>query len=1264
VIYVTLVFSPFTRHKMLLSFHFTFSTLLVTVALLAPLVIYIIRTNRSVNFNDPIVPVANPMEFDDLAPVDAAEQSDAYMDALRWALGNKKTQNIALTGPYGSGKSSLLATFKKKYPNDFSYLSISLASFSDLANDDTPSTIGASTLSETQNALKANEQQSRHKNEAQQLIELSILQQIFYKVDQAEIPDSRFKRISLVRAGDLNYFIAGVLFFLFGTLSIFFPDHIQKLSLLNDFVTDYPDAWYVLVIGMIAPGLIWLIVTLFRFFRTSGLKKLNISSGEIEIDPNSEASILNKYLDELVYFFSATKFNVVLIEDMDRFNDSEIFTKLRELNTLLNNSSQIKRRIIFIYAIKDDLFEDERTRTKFFDFIIPVIPIINWSNSLEKLKDKLNKGSFEIEPRFVTAITLYIDDMRVLKNIFNELLLYNKTLQIPKERQTKLLAMIVYKNMYPNDFADLHEEKGMVHQIFAQAQTEREKIMTGSDKEIAIKEKEIADAEALVPLNINELRAVYIQAITDKLNNFSYYYLQGERKSFAQMQEDENFEELMTGKNIRYVTINSSSTSANVKITDIEKAIAPGVPYEERQKSVHNKSVSNIARLRAEIHKLKAKRSQIAGYPVSEVIRSQISAFPVIQESVIQNRLLRYLLSEGYIDLSYPYLISYFYPGSIGRADLKFLTSVNDRIALPLEYSLEKPSGLIEMLADYDFEKDAILNVSLLDELLSRRNKLKMLGDRVIAQLSSESERALTFIAAYVDKGAHVPIFVKLLCSQWPGIFTYFADKGDDTITQNYLKLILEHANIDELLQVNTPPHLSNYVNDHFDVVSSFLPGIDGGRMSDILQKLNIKFVQLCPSEKAQALFDLAYDGDHYSIDAKNIQAIIENKNKKELDIANLSTANYSTIIASDCENLYNYIDQEKNYYVENVLLKLSEVLTDNAKDLTDLLNDDDIELTNKQQLITKETVVIDKISDIDDTALHALMYSHNKVKATWGNVLVYFNEIIDEALLQFLNVLENAAALGATSLTPDSRFIKSAIDKLEMAILKENKLSLSAFKSLISALTDSYVDLDTTSLADDKVKELIYSGLLDLTKINYDRTRSNHSPLHVDLLLEHLDEFLNDLEEFEIDNADRLLMLKVGQLNLDDQLRVIDIITSEIIRSSRPLATRIIEILLVSGKYDLDEAKLKALIATATGEHGKVVLFDHHLPGLNESTIRELLNGIGGEYKRINSGKRPVFPLDDLHKHIAIHLEDKKVISSSRELPDKSEIKMVGRAV
>lgn len=102
------------------------------------------------------------------------------------------------------------------------------------------------------------------------------------------------------------------------------------------------------------------------------LSKLNLKDGEIEL---KDASIFNKHLDEIIYFFQRTKYDVVIIEDLDRFNTSDIYLKLRELNQLVNESKEINRHIVFIYAVKDDVFKDAQ-RAKFFDYISTVIPVI------------------------------------------------------------------------------------------------------------------------------------------------------------------------------------------------------------------------------------------------------------------------------------------------------------------------------------------------------------------------------------------------------------------------------------------------------------------------------------------------------------------------------------------------------------------------------------------------------------------------------------------------------------------------------------------------------------------------------------------------------------------------------------------------------------------------------------------------------------------------------------------------------------------------
>ena len=95
----------------------------------------------------------------------------------------------------------------------------------------------------------------------------------------------------------------------------------------------------------------------FKSYSNSKLNKLNLKEGEIEVIEDN--SIFNKHLDEILYFFQVTDYNVVIIEDLDRFGTPNIFLKLRELNQLINESKIVGRHITFIYAIKDDIFKRE-----------------------------------------------------------------------------------------------------------------------------------------------------------------------------------------------------------------------------------------------------------------------------------------------------------------------------------------------------------------------------------------------------------------------------------------------------------------------------------------------------------------------------------------------------------------------------------------------------------------------------------------------------------------------------------------------------------------------------------------------------------------------------------------------------------------------------------------------------------------------------------------------------------------------------------------
>ena len=74
------------------------------------------------------IPADNSLRYKDFTPNSEMENGDEYIKALHWALKNKEVKNIALAGPYGSGKSSIIHSYLKRHPSTCA-LNISLATF-------------------------------------------------------------------------------------------------------------------------------------------------------------------------------------------------------------------------------------------------------------------------------------------------------------------------------------------------------------------------------------------------------------------------------------------------------------------------------------------------------------------------------------------------------------------------------------------------------------------------------------------------------------------------------------------------------------------------------------------------------------------------------------------------------------------------------------------------------------------------------------------------------------------------------------------------------------------------------------------------------------------------------------------------------------------------------------------------------------------------------------------------------------------------------
>ncbi|MCI8863476.1 MAG: hypothetical protein HFI20_13490, partial [Lachnospiraceae bacterium] len=65
--------------------------------------------------------------FQKLTPINNVEDMEVYTSALDFVFENDDLRNIAITGPYGAGKSSMIETYKTK--RSYRFLHISLAHF-------------------------------------------------------------------------------------------------------------------------------------------------------------------------------------------------------------------------------------------------------------------------------------------------------------------------------------------------------------------------------------------------------------------------------------------------------------------------------------------------------------------------------------------------------------------------------------------------------------------------------------------------------------------------------------------------------------------------------------------------------------------------------------------------------------------------------------------------------------------------------------------------------------------------------------------------------------------------------------------------------------------------------------------------------------------------------------------------------------------------------------------------------------------------------
>jgi len=337
-------------------------------------------------------------------------------------------------------------------------------------------------------------------------------------------------------------------------------------------------------------------------------------------------------------------------------------------------------------------------RTKFFDFIIPVVPYVSYENSGEELLKIIKKYGLENElsEDFILDISLYISDMRILKNTVNEYIIYKKTLGKNPPNYEKLFAILLYKNTCSQDFAKLQKNDGEVFKCFKDKNKKIDEYIVQKENQILEKEKEYKELEKYL-ISKNTLQ-------NSKGNTIIIQY---------RMNTENLLKDFISDKEttIEYVYNHNWKTE---KLIDFYKSNCPGFikQCQDFKEGIDAKKEN----INLDIKKLKEEIDKTREYTLSELIQENKESITV--KLGTYNNLVKYLLNNGYIDENYSTYINKFHEGSITEKDYIFIINVRNGKKNDYKEKLDNCIKIAKRLKNIDLKREESLNIYILDILL------------------------------------------------------------------------------------------------------------------------------------------------------------------------------------------------------------------------------------------------------------------------------------------------------------------------------------------------------------------------------------------------------------------------------------------------------------------------------------------------------------------------------------------------------------------
>jgi hypothetical protein len=902
-----------------------------------------------------------------LAPQYDEGQHKTYLDRLEKVVEDPRNRNIALSGRYGTGKSSVLDKFQEKHKDSTLRLAVSTLA---------PDAEGVTLTNRTQK---------------------EVLKQLVYSARPRTLRHSRFSRrgpLSRWRAFGESALFVGVL----GAL-------LALLGRLPSQVASGPDhsageraaVWAILAVLLVVVFAVLRMVTYNRFV----LSSVSAAGATLTLSaPNH--TYFDEHLDEIVYYFDQEPKDIVIFEDLDRYNDPQIFQALRELNTLLNNTpkrlkkiKKQKKPLRFIYAMRDSLFEKigedtakqgddaaraetvRANRTKFFDVVIPVVPFISHRTAREHLHQLLGEAGITIDRPLIELVAKHATDMRLLLNMRNEYLVFAERLlksdkRAPMLSSSHLFALVAYKNFHLEDFEnisrrssdldhlyDYHRElvatsvadrekskrdllaknasppaispfaKGIGRRLIAIAELERDRQLSGTNWHLRFDVGPIRyDSDAVTTPAFWEA-VVSAPAITLQATPNPQTGGVNQLIAITQDHLEALFPEVLKG---RWEERNAEAVQEELQQLEREIEDLRGADFRDLVNAdkftltVPVPSKDDPDEADKTVGKVEKPNKTDEGPNGTEDV-----TFSKLVEKTLKSYLAYDLVRQGYIDRNFTLYATQFYGDFTGVDVATFIVQTVQNNSMDINYQFTSPGAVANLLAetDEDFTRTiSAYNVQVVNYLLDKNDKR---ADEVVKHLTSNfGSEAKQFLAAFfTSNGQRTQLAERLGHEPWRDVFAYLV--SNEGVPTDMRTALVDAALVaaDPDCAYDLGSNVADFVVAHYEEMPAFTephPRSDLDTVVTMLQRAEV----LLPSLDGvhEKLRTLIVDNNLYELTAENLRTARDITGEVTLD----RIRDNDTVYQYCLPNLDSYLDAVKADDDTDYSVRTHEVLVDALK--------------------------------------------------------------------------------------------------------------------------------------------------------------------------------------------------------------------------------------------------------------------------------------------------------------------------------------------